>query len=190
MRFSTRLAGFGGQGVVTGGRILALAAMRKNPKLYVIYTPSYGFATRGSNAMSDVIMDDKPVNYPKVIKLDVLVALSEGAYTESIGAVDANGMVLVDRTLVTNLGEPRGSIGILSIDPAKVAEGLGSTIFTSTVVLGVLSRLLSKYLDPLALEETVLNYLPGKYSEQNKKALELGASMMVVVVARNQKSCS
>jgi 2-oxoglutarate ferredoxin oxidoreductase subunit gamma len=187
MRFSVRMAGFGGQGVVTAGRILALAAMRRNPQLHVIYTPSYGFASRGSNAMSDVIMDDKPVNYPKVIKLDVLGALSQAAYTESIGAVDDNGMVLVDRNLVTNLGELGGSIRILSMDPAKAAEGLGSRIFTSTIVLGALSRLLTRYLDPLVLEETVLNYLPKKYSEQNKKALELGASMTVVAVAKNQR---
>lgn len=187
MRFSVRIAGFGGQGVVTAGRILALAAMRRNPQLYVIYTPSYGFASRGSNAMSDVIMDDKPVNYPKVTKLDVLVALSEAAYTESIGTVDDKGIVLVDRNLVTDLGEPKRSIGILSIDPAKAAEGLGSTIYTSTVVLGVLSRLLTKYLDPLALEETVLSHFPKKYSEQNKNALQLGASMILITVAKSQK---
>ena len=179
MRFSTRLAGFGGQGVVTGGRILALAAMRKNPKLYVIYTPSYGFATRGSNAMSDVIMDDKPINYPKATTLDVLVALSEAAYAASAADVDDNkGIILVDSSLVTNLAEPRGSTRILSMDMAKAAEGLGSRIYTSTVVLGVLSHLLSDYLDPQTLEETVLNYFQKRYGEQNKKALKLGASMI------------
>jgi 2-oxoglutarate ferredoxin oxidoreductase subunit gamma len=186
MRFSTRLAGFGGQGLVTAGRILALAAMRRNPQLYVIYTPSYGFATRGSNAMSDVIMDDKPINYPKVTKLDVLVALSKAAYTASIGAVDEKGMVLVDSSILTNLGQPRGSIKMLSVDMAKAAESLGSSIYTSTVVLGVLSHLLPGYLDPLTLEETVLNNLPEKYSEQNKKALELGGSMIVLPVAKRQ----
>ena len=69
---------------------------------------------------------------------------------------------------------------------AKAAEGLGSSMYTSTVVLGVLSRLLAEYLDPLALEETVLSYFPVKYSEQNKKALELGGSMIVAPVAKSQ----
>ena len=183
MRFSVRITGFGGQGVVTAGRILALAAIQKNPQLYAIYTPSYGFATRGGNAMSDVILDDKPINYPKVIKLDLLVALSKAAYTTSIGIVDDKGMVLVDSSLVTNLREPTASIKTLSMELAKTAEGLGSSMYTSTVVLGALSRLLAEYLDPLALEETVLNYFPKKYSEQNKKALELGGSMIVATVA-------
>ena len=187
MRFSVRITGFGGQGVVTAGRILALTAMQRNPQLYVIYTPSYGFATRGGNAMSDVILDDKPINYPKVIKLDVLVALSKAAYTTSIDIVDDKGMVIVDGSLVTNLTEPKGSIKTLSMELAKAAEGLGSSMYTSTVVLGVLSRLLVGYLDPLALEETVLSYFPKKYSEQNRKALELGGSMIVAPVAKSQK---
>jgi Pyruvate/2-oxoacid:ferredoxin oxidoreductase gamma subunit len=55
------------------------------------------------------------------------------------------------------------------------------------VVLGVLSHLLAGYLDPLALEETVLSYFPKKYSEQNRKALELGGSMIVAPVAKSQK---
>jgi Pyruvate/2-oxoacid:ferredoxin oxidoreductase gamma subunit len=70
---------------------------------------------------------------------------------------------------------------------AKAAEDLGSNMYTSTVVLGVLSHLLAEYLDPLALKETVLSYFPKRYSEQNKKALELGGSMIVAPVAKSQK---
>jgi 2-oxoglutarate ferredoxin oxidoreductase subunit gamma len=135
--------------------------------------------------MSDVIMDDKPINYPKVTKLDVLVALSKAGYTASIGAVADKGIVLVDASLPTNLEKPRRSIRILSMNLAKTAEGLGSTIYTSTVALGALSHLLPGYLNPLTMKETVLNHLPKKYSEQNRKALELGSSM-VAPVAKSQ----
>jgi Pyruvate:ferredoxin oxidoreductase and related 2-oxoacid:ferredoxin oxidoreductases, gamma subunit len=82
VRLEVRFAGFGGQGVITAGRLLALIVIESDPSMYVIYSPSYGFQTRGGDAISDVIISDEEIDYPKARALDLALILSQQAYNK------------------------------------------------------------------------------------------------------------
>jgi len=174
MRFEIRITGFGGQGVVTAGRIVALAAMKTNPNLNVIYVPSYGFATRGGEALSDVISDEDPINYPKVTGLDVLVALSQSAFNASANIVKDGGLLIYDPDVITDLTKLKITTKTLKVKVSETVRSVGSSILTSTVVLGILLVLLPSKVR----ESDVINILeenfPKKYFDQNLNALRAG----------------
>ena len=79
MRYEVRIAGLGGQGIVLLGVILA-KAIAADDKLHVVQTQSYGPESRGGAVRADLVISDEPVDYPKVRKADVLVAMSQTAF--------------------------------------------------------------------------------------------------------------
>lgn len=75
MRIEIRLAGSGGQGLITAGVILAEAAGIHEGK-YVAQTQSYGPEARGGASRAEVIVSDEPIHYPRAQKLDILLAMT------------------------------------------------------------------------------------------------------------------
>ena len=91
-RNSIRLAGFGGQGVITMGYVLANAASIHD-KLHALMTQSYGPEARGGSCRSDVSISVNPIDYPKSDKVDTLVTLSNDSYNSFVSAVKEGGTV-------------------------------------------------------------------------------------------------
>jgi 2-oxoglutarate ferredoxin oxidoreductase subunit gamma len=77
-RYEIRIAGFGGQGVITVGKILGVAAALHDKK-NAVQTQSYGPESRGGACKSEIVLSDGEIHYPKVRSADVLVALSQTA---------------------------------------------------------------------------------------------------------------
>jgi 2-oxoglutarate ferredoxin oxidoreductase subunit gamma len=179
MRFEFRITGFGGQGVVTAGRLVALAAMKTNQSLNAVYVPSYGFATRGGEALSDVILDEEPINYPKVLGLDVLVALSQSALNASAHLVKDNGLLIIDSDVINDTSRLKSSPRIFKLKISEAVRSIGSSIFTSTVMLGVLIVLLPDVVKENDLISILEANFPKKYLEQNLKALAVGKNLAV-----------
>mgnify|MGYP001773122953 CR=1 FL=1 len=177
MRFELRITGFGGQGVVTAGRILALSAIRSNPNLYVVYVPSYGFATRGGEALSDVILDEEPINYPKVLQLDLLVALSQSAFNASASLVKDKGLVITDSETVQDVSKLKSNAKLVRLGISEAVRPLGSSIFTSTVVLGMLTVVIPNLIKESDLISILETNLSRKYLDKNLKAVEIGKSL-------------
>jgi hypothetical protein len=92
-------SGSGGQGVITAAIILAEAAVL-HEGLTAVQTQAYGAAARGGATRSDVIISDSPINYPKVIQPNVLVCLTQEAYTKFYDIIRPGGL-LMDTRFVT-----------------------------------------------------------------------------------------
>jgi len=120
MRREIRVAGFGGQGVITLGTIVAVAAgIHEN--LEVAQTQSYGPEARGGACRSDVVISDEPIDYTKPLALDLFVALSQSGLERYWPEVrEGKTLVLVDRTLVTKLPEHHPQI--LGLEATRMAE--------------------------------------------------------------------
>ncbi|BDR91703.1 2-oxoacid:acceptor oxidoreductase family protein [Vulcanisaeta souniana] len=134
MRLEVRFAGFGGQGVITAGRLLALIIMEADPGLYVVYSPSYGFQTRGGDALSDVIISDKEIDYPKARKLDLAFMLTQQSYGKYCGFVKDDGLIVIDEHVTKEAscsGKRHQELSIITN-----ARHIGSDVFVSTIVLG------------------------------------------------------
>jgi len=81
-RYEIRIAGSGGQGIVLAGIILAKAAILDGR--YVVQSQRYGPEMRGGKSISEVIVSDMGIDYPRVLKLDLLIALTQAACDQNI----------------------------------------------------------------------------------------------------------
>jgi 2-oxoglutarate ferredoxin oxidoreductase subunit gamma len=165
VRTEIQLAGFGGQGIVLSGLILGEAAILDG--LNAVQTQSYGPESRGGAARSDVIISNLPIDYPKVVSPDVLVALSQPAYDKYHSLVGKKGLLIVDADLV------EGDESALRVPFSKLADELGRRIVANVIMLGALAKV-SECVSRESLERAVLRNIPKGTEELNLKALAAG----------------
>ncbi len=160
MRKEIQLAGFGGQGIVLSGLILGEAAILDG--LNAVQTQSYGPESRGGAARADVIISDSPIDYPKVVAPDILVALSQPAYDKYRADVGKKAMVIIDSDETA-----------LCVPFSKLADELGRRIVANVIMLGTLARV-SGCVSRESLEQAVLKNIPKGTEELNLRALAAG----------------
>ncbi len=98
MRYEVRLAGAGGQGLVLAGIVLAEAALMEGHM--VVHSQNYGPEARGGNSVSEVIIADEEIDYPRALGLDLLIALNQRATNDNLPDMKEEGLVIVDSTAV------------------------------------------------------------------------------------------
>lgn len=176
MRYETRIAGFGGQGVVTAGYILGRAACLFDKK-NATQTQSYGPEARGGACTSEVVISEDLIDYPKVIKPDVLVAMSQEAYSEYYQDVKEGGIIILDKDLVS-VENRRKDVRYYEIPSTAVAERLGSKIVANIVMLGTLVALTG-----VATKEAIMKSVQERFPKQaevNLRALDEGMKLASV----------
>lgn len=175
MRKELRIAGFGGQGVVTMGTILAVAA-GVHEDLEVAQTQSYGPEARGGACRSDIIISDEPIDYPKPINLDLFIALSPAAVKQYWAEVqEGKTLVLVDKTLITDL--PTHSPPVVGIEATRIAEEeFKSRLLANMIMLGAMAAM-TGWVSLAALEKTITERMPGGNLEKSRQALKNGFAL-------------
>jgi 2-oxoglutarate ferredoxin oxidoreductase subunit gamma len=169
MRTEIRIAGFGGQGVVLAGRLLGEAAILAGKR--AVQTQSYGPESRGGAARSEVVISDQDIDYPKVVKADILVALSQPAFDKYRTAVKESGKIIVDADLVE-----AGDAGILSVHFAKTADSLGKRMVANSVMLGYLVAS-TGVIGTESMEATIREKVPEHTIELNLEAFHRGIGL-------------
>jgi 2-oxoglutarate ferredoxin oxidoreductase subunit gamma len=119
-RHEIRLSGFGGQGIITSGHILGKAAALFDGR-HVTLIKSYGPESRGGACSAQVIISDEEINYPRVTKPELLVAMSQEAYSKYVDELADTGLLLIDEDLVA-LNHPRRGIRARAIPATRIAE--------------------------------------------------------------------
>jgi 2-oxoglutarate ferredoxin oxidoreductase subunit gamma len=169
MRLEIRLAGAGGQGLLTAGVILAEAAAIHEGK-HVCQTQSYGPEARGGTSRSEIILSEEPIHHPKPRRLDILLAMTQEACDRYYGDLKPDGVLLIDADLVPT---PPTSAA-LSVPITRLArEALGRATYASTAALGALAGATGA-VSPQALEAAVLARVPKGTEEANRQAFDLG----------------
>jgi len=100
-RFEIRLSGAGGQGMILAGIIIAEAALYEEG-LNVTQTQSYGPESRGGASRAEVVLSNEIIDFPKVIKPDILVSLTQEAYDKYNEDVKNEGIIIVDDSIETD----------------------------------------------------------------------------------------
>lgn len=98
MTYDILLAGFGGQGILFAGKLLAYCALIDGKELS--WLPSYGPEMRGGTCNCSVCISDEPIGSPLVLTPDLLIALNQPSFDKFIGTVRAGGKAFIDSTLV------------------------------------------------------------------------------------------
>ncbi|MDI3534580.1 MAG: 2-oxoglutarate ferredoxin oxidoreductase subunit gamma [Thermosediminibacterales bacterium] len=168
-RVELRFSGTGGQGLITAGIIFAEAAI--NAGKNAVQSQSYGPEARGGASKAEVIISDGEIDYPKVTKADLLLAMSEEAYNKYKGDLKKGGILVMDSSLINK--EPDIDAKVYKIPITKLAqEEVGKTIVANIVALGAITAI-TKLVPKEIIEEAVFNRFP-KAKELNKKALNIG----------------
>ncbi len=131
------IAGFGGQGVVSSGIILAYAGLLEN--LNVTFFPSYGAEMRGGTANCSVVISDQKIASPVVTNPDVVIIMNEPSLLKFEPLVKANGQLFFNKTLIKSRPK-RNDIEIIPIEANKIAEELGQGRIANMVMLGALIK--------------------------------------------------
>jgi 2-oxoglutarate ferredoxin oxidoreductase subunit gamma len=135
MERSTIFAGFGGQGILFAGTVLARAAMAEG--LQVLWIPSYGPEMRGGTASCTVIVGDEAIGSPVVDQADAVVALNPPSLAKFESIVVEGGLLVLNRSLIEAL-PTRDDIEIASIPCTALAKTAGDDRLVSVVALGAL----------------------------------------------------
>ncbi len=172
MRTEVRFSGFGGQGIILSAVILGRAAVMYDNK-FAVQTQVYGPEARGGASMSQVVIDDDEILYPKVANPDIYVIMSQEGF-EKYGAVAEDpAVMLVDSTLVHSRPKCR-CIEIPATDEAKGT--LKKAIVANIVMLGALVASIHVVSEE-ALEKAILASVPKGTEELNVKAMQLGLQL-------------
>jgi 2-oxoglutarate ferredoxin oxidoreductase subunit gamma len=170
-RYDIRLSGSGGQGLILMGIILAEAVGIYDGK-YVAQTQSYGPEARGGSSKAEVVVSDMEIDYPKAMKLDLLVCLTQKSCDEYYMDLKPGGILVVDSTLVTQVPTPRA----FRIPFTKIArEKLGKEMVANIVALGAISRF-TTVVSSRALEQALLARVPKGTEKLNRDALKAGVN--------------
>jgi len=126
-------AGYGGQGVLTLGEIVATIAMKKGK--HVTWMPSYGPEMRGGTANCAVIVSDKLIGSPIVLShIDILFAMNQASVDKFIPKMNSGGLVIMNSSLVINK-PTRTDINIVELDATNIAIEVGSPRVANMVML-------------------------------------------------------
>ena len=168
------LAGFGGQGIMLMGKLLAQSGLvsRKN----VTWMPSYGAEVRGGTAYSMTKISDKEIANPIVASPDILVVMNEPSLTKYEERLKPKGLLILNGSLIRSKPR-RKDISVVSIQMTQIASKLGSIRSANMVALGALLK--RSKLFPVRLMVNALHEMLGGKEDiflLNKKAIEKGYS--------------
>lgn len=164
------ISGFGGQGVLASGVILANAGMKDEK--HVTWIPSYGAEMRGGTANCNVKVSDKYIAGPFVYQPDALIALNEPSIDKFMNSVKPNGLIIVNSTMVPER-EIRKDVNVVRIPATEIAKDLGNIRAANIVILG---SLLSKL--PVVPKELLLDVIRDYFSEKGSKIIELNQNAL------------
>lgn len=169
-----RLTGSGGQGLILGGIILAEAALLDGKT--AIQSQSYGPEARGGASKAEVIISETEIDYPKVDRADLLLALTQVACDKYADSVKEDGILLVDSTVSLPEGIKAGKI--VSVPILQTASDvIGKSMVANIIAIGAIQQLLGNVTKE-SLESAVLSRVPKGTEELNRKALTEGYKLV------------
>jgi len=170
------IAGFGGQGALSTGQLLANAGLKEGK--FVSYVPFYGVEKRGGVANCGVTISDQQVSSPIVTEPSVLVVMNNPSLEKFENAVVPGGLIITNSSLVESPVK-RCDIKVAPINANEEAEALGDSRVANNIILGALLEL-TGVVSIETVGESLKEVLPKRHHSMipvNIKALERGAEI-------------
>ncbi len=168
-RFEIRLSGSGGQGMIFGSVVLC-EAVGHSGNMNVVQSQSYGPEARGGASKADVVISKEEIYYPKAMKLDLLLAMTQEALDKYYADLKDGGTLIVDTTLVTEVPTD-DYYGLPFTRLAR--EEAGHIMVANVVALGAICAL-TGIVPKDKLTEAVLARAPKGTEDRNRKAIDIG----------------
>ncbi|GIV15654.1 MAG: 2-oxoglutarate ferredoxin oxidoreductase subunit gamma [Armatimonadota bacterium] len=143
--------------------------------LEAVMTQSYGPEARGGASSSNVVISDEPIDYPFVLEPDVLITLSQEAYTRFRPTARPDALLIIEEDLVTPLESDRP----FRVPATRLAEELGRRIVANIVTLGYFTAV-TGWLRRESVQKAIENTLPARVVPLNLNAFERGYEYALV----------
>lgn len=159
------IAGFGGQGVLSMGKILAYSGIMQDQE--VSWMPSYGPEMRGGTANVTVIVSDERISSPILTNYDTAIILNQQSMDKFEKSVKPGGVLIYDPNGITHHPE-RKDIKIYTIEGAKLAAEMGNPKIFNMIVFGAFLKI-----KPIVQLENVVAGLKKSLPERHHKLIPL-----------------
>ena len=168
------LAGFGGQGILSMGKFIAMAGLEEGKN--VSWLPSYGPEMRGGTANCNVIVAEEEVGSPIVNKATTIVVMNQPSLEKFEKFLVPGGVVILDKSLVPVMPERR-DVEVYAIPATEMAYEMGNATFAGIILLGKLIEV-TGVVTREGFEKALYKILPPRKHSMipdEMKALEIGA---------------
>ena len=173
-RYEIRLSGAGGQGMILAGIILAEAGVMVD-NLNVSQSQSYGPESRGGASRAEVVFDEDQIDFPKVIKPDLLVCLTQEAFAQYGADLKSYGVIIADSRIDSSSIKPEFKDNIYQLDILDLAANeIGKEISANMIVLGIIARIIQIKIPVEFIKKAIIEKVPPKTVDANMEAFDLG----------------
>jgi 2-oxoglutarate ferredoxin oxidoreductase subunit gamma len=174
---STIFAGFGGQGVLMMGYVLATSGMHEDK--HVTYLPAYGAEVRGGTANCTIIVSDEPIASPVASFPNFAVLMNTPSVLRFEGKVKRGGTIFINRDLV-DVPPKRSDVEVVSIPVNTIADSLGSLRSANMVMIGAFAKKsgIVALETVIASVKEIFSSKGAKAHEMNLRAIEQGAAFI------------
>lgn len=186
MRTEIIIVGIGGMGVVLAGRILARAAAIYENK-EVVQTQSYGAEARGTAAKSEIVIDDKKINYPKVGRCDILIAMSQDGLKKYLPYLKDCGTLIFEQSLVKNVST-KGKIKVFGVPAIEIAKKVIGNRIVANIVIVAAAASFTKIVSENSLKKAVIDIVPESMRNINLRAVEEGVKFLKSYLRKTDSS--
>ena len=171
-RTEVQLGGFGGQGIMSAGRIIGQAATIYD-KIEACFTQSYGPEARGGAAGSQVVVAAEPIHHPHLIAPTSAIIMSQEAYIKYVPNLVNNGTLLIDDGLVKLPENHRQDLSTYGIPATQIAEELGNARAANSAMLGFWAAIVGA-VSQKAMRQSLADSVPPKTLEINLNVFDVG----------------
>jgi 2-oxoglutarate ferredoxin oxidoreductase subunit gamma len=178
MSLKTVFSGFGGQGVLMMGYVLAWAGMHENK--YVTFLPAYGAEVRGGTANCTVVVSESEIASPVASTPEFVVAMNYPSMVKYQNMVKSEGILFLNSDLISEAPQ-RDDIKVVRVPSNSLAHNMGNDRVLNMVMLGAMGAV-TGIVSQKALEQAVETVLEGKKRqliEMNQRALVHGAQYII-----------
>nr|MBN1229090.1 2-oxoacid:acceptor oxidoreductase family protein [Anaerolineae bacterium] len=176
-------SGFGGQGVMFAGQLLAYAGM--DTGLETTWIPSYGPEMRGGTAHCFVVLSDKPIGSPLVRNPKTALVFNNPSFEKYDPLIKTGGLLIVNSSMIVQSSN-RTDITTLNIPATSLADELGSLRVANLIMLGAMLAA-NHIIRPEDLKQALADHIPAHHTDMlgmNYAAVDLGMEHAVQVLAR------
>lgn len=180
-----RVAGFGGQGVILCASVIGKAKCIFESGFSTM-TQVFGPEARGGACSAQIVLSDSPVLYPYVTRPDILVVMSQEAFTRFNPELKDGGILIVEQDLV-RLSNVRAGIQVFSCPATRLAEELGRKMVLNVVMVGFFGAV-TNLVNPDSLRQAVADSVPAAFRDLNRRAFDKGYEYGVDLLRRLAES--
>lgn len=166
-----RVAGFGGQGVILAATVIGKAACIYEHG-YATMTQNFGPEARGGAAGAQLVLSDQPILYPYVAEPNVLIVMSQEAFTKFAPEVRSDGILIVEQDLV-RVSNVKTGVRVYAVPATRLAEDLGKRMVLNIVMTGFFTAV-TGLISSDSMKRAVLDSVPPHSKELNSRAFDAG----------------